>query len=1214
MVTKKGTPNFQEKILADLFYYFSFSIPIDEAILKVLEFISRSFQADAGYIYLYNEIKDSLQLASLTPSLPRLPDVELKAGEGIEGWVARERAPLYVQHTPSDPRYIPVPGHLPVAGVIAIPMETNNQLAGVLTLGSNYKFELFPDDIHVLSFIGSKLAEFVFAARWHKHLEDQVHELSFLMRIINLADAAGKNTEKFLRAIENELPRFFQLSKARIYLANDLDPNSYCTFLQEGKGLVKNCPAIGKKIPLIVNDTDAAITCKAVRECKSSSLICIPLCADKNALGILQMEGKIKGAFPEEKVEFFMAIGNQIASSLEKAHVRENLEERVRELSGVYEAVSFELSALSGNTQDQEEFLKEATKLIKRLVNVDKVSIYLLERENDGLILSHTSPKRSKHIERFGEDLAGWVAKVGRPLSGADLPSIPGASSQSIHTAGMKGLLCVPMMIGNRRRGVITVGTIEPREFTQADVKLLSLVASRLAIALENVELQSAEISRRTEILAKHQTLKKQSKDLEKANQNLIVLYELHQTLGSTLELLPLLEKIIEQIALVLEAPISAITIHLVDLEQKKLDLVAQKGVPQGLLPKYQLRFDDLPHEKFSLLLNEQKPIILHDVTEDQELRTLVRGRIRSFYALPLIAKDRMQGILTLSSPRKNAITQEKLELMQAISNQLAVAMENARLYQTSKRFGKLNQFVATVRSFLDLGERLHQIVENSASLLGQEFALIALVEEGGLFRIRASVGLPHELESEEILHFDPELEKIFLNGEPVILSECRSEAYYPIPLELKERNGSLLLVPLKVKDRVIGLLLLGNFHPIQYSREEIEFATLVANQMGVAVENSLLYHHALMERNTLEALVRGMGDGVVTIALDGRITSCNEAAERLSGLKKERVIGRLVKEVFRVEKEDPSIYLPDYSKSFDTRAGIEQTGIQQEGIIYYKKNDNDFTLSDQCKRDISAIHTLLINEKKEPAGWVMVFRDITKEKQLSQAKSDFVAMASHDLRTPLTAIKGYAVTLLRHDKQFPQETQKEFLKVINSEIDRLSRLLDNLLNLSRIEAGRLEVRKDYVDLYDISKKTVDLFKLSATKHEFVLFITQDFPKVYADQGQLDQILNNLVSNAIKYSPAGGTITIGGEIKGDEWVGSVSDEGMGIPKEQISKLFERFHRIDSKLTRHVSGTGLGLFITKSLIEAQGGRIWVESEQGKGTTFYFALPNTSDNKM
>ena len=247
------------------------------------------------------------------------------------------------------------------------------------------------------------------------------------------------------------------------------------------------------------------------------------------------------------------------------------------------------------------------------------------------------------------------------------------------------------------------------------------------------------------------------------------------------------------------------------------------------------------------------------------------------------------------------------------------------------------------------------------------------------------------------------------------------------------------------------------------------------------------------------------------------------------------------------------------------------------------------------------------MNENKEPAGWVVVFRDITKEKQLAQAKNDFVAMASHDLRTPLTAIKGYAVTLLRHDKRFDDTTQKEFLKVINSEIDRLSRLLDNLLNLSRLEAGRLEVRKDMVDFYEIVRKTVDVFKVSATKHEFAIDIPSDCSHIYADQDRLEQVLNNLISNAIKYSPAGGTITINSRINGKEWITSVSDQGTGIPKEQLAYLFERFHRVESKLTRHVSGTGLGLFITRSLVEAHGGQIWVESEVGHGTTFYFTLP-------
>lgn len=1212
MDTKYNVERFEEKVLAEIFASLSFSISLDIVLSEILEQLRRLFNCDAGYIFIYNEAKESLRLTAVAGNHERrignwlnpLPDIERNLGDGIEGWVARERAPLFVQHLESDPRYVPIGNDWPIKGVISVPLESGVQLAGVLTLSSDNILESRPEEINILSHVGSRLAEFILEAVSRKQLEERVQELAFLMRIINLADASGHDTRKFLRALEIELPRFFPLFTSRLHLLNTSDPRSYCTLVQEGHGLIPSCPAIAKKIPLIVNDTNLPISCKAVKNPLTSALTCIPLSADKNAHGILQMESDKVGAFPGEQVEFFMAMGNEIASALEKARVRSHLEERIKELSGVYEAAAFELAILSSGASDPNELLIEASHLIKRLINIDKVFIFLVEKINNELFLTEVSKSEKRIVEKVGDGIAGWVAKHGKPWNSSDIFKDAEPSSIAYYAAGMRSILSVPMMVGKRRIGVVIVGTTTIHEFVPSDVKLLLLIASRAAIAVENAQLQAAEANRRAELLAKHKALKKQSDDLAKANKNLSILYELHQTLGSTLELQPLLERVLEQIATVVEAPLNAITVHLVDADRERLDLVAQRGVPASLLPKYQLHFDDLPSGKLTRLLKEQRAIILHDLSQDIEMRSLVRGRVRSFYAIPLIAQDRMQGVLTLAGARRRAVSQEKLELLRAISNQLAVSIENARLYQASRRFAELNRFVSTVRSLLNLDDRLHQIVKNSASLLSQEFAVIALIEDGKLLRIRAYIGLPYELTLDDILHLDPKMEQAIIEGKLIVIPECRHESYSPIPFDLKERNGSLLIAPLKVKDKVLGILMLGSFHPVQYAREEIEFITLVANQMGVAVENSILYQNAVMERNTLEAIVKGMGDGVVTIDLEGRITSFNESAERLTCFNKNEVFGKPVQEVFRVESGDAPIYLPSYSDFTDKAL---QLGVEKEGVIYQCSSKHGASLAECSKKDVSSIHTLLVNENKEPAGWVVVFRDITKEKQLAQAKNDFVAMASHDLRTPLTAIKGYAVTLLRHDKRFDDTTQKEFLKVINSEIDRLSRLLDNLLNLSRLEAGRLEVRKDMVDFYEIARKTVDVFKVSATKHEFAIDIPSDCSHVYADQDRLEQILNNLISNAIKYSPAGGTITINSRINGKEWIASVSDQGTGIPKEQLAFLFERFHRVESKLTRHVSGTGLGLFITRSLVEAHGGQIWVESEIGHGTTFYFALP-------
>jgi len=256
----------------------------------------------------------------------------------------------------------------------------------------------------------------------------------------------------------------------------------------------------------------------------------------------------------------------------------------------------------------------------------------------------------------------------------------------------------------------------------------------------------------------------------------------------------------------------------------------------------------------------------------------------------------------------------------------------------------------------------------------------------------------------------------------------------------------------------------------------------------------------------------------------------------------------------------------------------------------------------------VESVHSIFTVDHT-PLGGVVVFRDVTQKVTLAQQKMDYVASLSHDIRTPLSAVKGYALTLVRHEAHLDAGTRHEFLTIINSEIDRLARLLDNLLNFTRMEVGRLVANLTAFKLAPVIKRVLDLHTLTTRKHVLHFETPADFPNVLADVDQVEQVLNNLVSNAIKYSPQGGDIRV--TLARDEAPGharvTVADQGVGIDAEQVSLLFQRYQRIENRKTRGVSGTGLGLFITRNLVEAQGGRVKVESAPNEGSRFSFTLP-------
>jgi signal transduction histidine kinase len=229
---------------------------------------------------------------------------------------------------------------------------------------------------------------------------------------------------------------------------------------------------------------------------------------------------------------------------------------------------------------------------------------------------------------------------------------------------------------------------------------------------------------------------------------------------------------------------------------------------------------------------------------------------------------------------------------------------------------------------------------------------------------------------------------------------------------------------------------------------------------------------------------------------------------------------------------------------------------------------------------------------------------------EANRLKAEVISVLAHEMRTPLTSIKGYSTALLMDDVTFSPETQREFLQFIDDESDVLQDLIHDLLESSIIDAGLLRLELQPVRLPLVARAVTDQIAPRSGQHRFFLDFPQDFPIVDADPDRVAQVLRNLLDNAIKYSPHGGLIVVRGEAHDDEVVISVADQGLGIAPEHLNRLFEKFFRARSPLGRHVVGSGLGLPIAHSIVESHGGRIWAESQLGQGSTFYFTLPRHS----
>jgi two-component system phosphate regulon sensor histidine kinase PhoR len=346
-------------------------------------------------------------------------------------------------------------------------------------------------------------------------------------------------------------------------------------------------------------------------------------------------------------------------------------------------------------------------------------------------------------------------------------------------------------------------------------------------------------------------------------------------------------------------------------------------------------------------------------------------------------------------------------------------------------------------------------------------------------------------------------------------------------------------------------------------------------------------------ENDYLHTILKGMTEGVLVVDKRGRIRMVNDALRKLFPLPQE-VLNKTLLELIRHTELEEAI-----------REAIREGKGSAFELILPSFPERTFEVNVASIPSSPVSHS---PEGKNMEGAVAVFHEISRLKELEKVRQDFVANVSHELRTPLTTIKGYAETLL--EGALKEDVAFQFTQVIKKHADRLTKIVEDLLMLSRIESKEFRLNKESLSLQDLVNDVIDYVRETAEKKGITVDRSEPFPslRTEADRNYLEQVLINLIDNAIKYTPDGGKITISVvEKQGQEIEFSVRDNGIGIPKEDIPRIFERFYRVDKGRSQESGGTGLGLSIVKHLVHAHGGRVWVESRLGEGSTFHFTLP-------
>jgi len=491
----------------------------------------------------------------------------------------------------------------------------------------------------------------------------------------------------------------------------------------------------------------------------------------------------------------------------------------------------------------------------------------------------------------------------------------------------------------------------------------------------------------------------------------------------------------------------------------------------------------------------------------------------------------------------------------------------------------------------LNLDILLKRILELAAELLAGKAGLIALREEGGGWNIGASYGIKPTF----LQYLNPILAEVPENDD---------QAGQELPqvnrmLQLLTKRASLNLLtgvglPLISESRVIGLIFIFRGYEGSFSKNDRAILQSFADQAAIAVINAQLYTQVSREKSRLDALLDSAADGIIIMSADHKIEKCNQAFARIIRKDVSEIEGSPHEDIFNWESLEQGSSLEE--------AELSGWPLTAKANLYV---EGDLKRPSGEIIPVGITYAPLLSGDGKLINIIASIRDITHFREAEEIKSVFVSIVSHELKTPVALIKGYAGTLRREDVSWDSEIVQDSLEVIEDEADRLTELIENLLDASRLQAGEFSLNLAEIRIDKLAQEMADRFQTQTENHRIIVQFPDEFPVIVGDENRLEQVFYNLLSNAVKYSPDGGDISISGQIRSEQIIICIQDQGLGISQEDVPHIFDRFFRAD-EAAKNTQGAGLGLYLSRAIIEAHKGRIWIEPRQENGTRVCFSM--------
>jgi len=947
---------------------------------------------------------------------------------------------------------------------------------------------------------------------------------------------------------------------------------------------------------------------------------------------------------PGEHVRRIRTVADQVAVALENRRLLEETSRRAAQL-----ATAAEVSSAASSILSLDELLPQTAELIRQRFDLYYVGIFLLDETGRWAVLRAGTGEAGRQmlaaghkLEVGGKSMIGWCTAnararialdVGAEAIRFDNPLLPNTRSE----------MALPLVSRGRVIGAMTIQSDRPTAFTEEDITALQTMSDQLATAIENARL-FAETS---------QTLTETRE-----------LFEASRAIGAATTPAEVARALVQYVA---RTGLDLARVLMVDTPEEPTHVVmgehwavdGRPVHPYGTrlhLADFGLRQFIQPTEAFTV------EDIYADPRVDAQARTVLEVlRLRSFALVPISIGQRMLGALLVGRDTPYAFPEKLVRNLWTLCGQAAIAMENLRLLEETRRRAReleaINEIGRTISSVLDPQALVRQVVDITKSRFGYHFVGILLTEDRHLvFEDGSTVGTSAMRLPPRGITLDIDRPGIATDaartGQPVLVNDVLSDPRYITVPELSATRAELA-VPIEVKGRVVGVLDVQSDRPNAFTQSDVLLMTSLASQAGVALENARLFAETEAEARRRALISEVLQVAATTLEPRDLLSRAAAAISRQLEMPTFIMEWEPEAETLRlVTVQDPtgkdiSPPRPDVRMNrqqaapmveavFRTDVTIlrdipqmaagrmvhvaRQWGLMDAAFAPMVIRGQPLGLlalgrpSGHPSIDEGEVEFLRIIAANLSVAWenARLYQEAVETaerlKEVDRLKSQFLANMSHELRTPLNSIIGFSRVILKGIDGPITEQQRQDLEAIFNSGQHLLGLINDILDISKIEAGKMELVFEPTDLQEIIRGVMStaIALVKDKPIELQQSVPADLPTVIADGRRVRQVLLNLVSNAAKFTDQG-FIRVEAKVEGDDVVISVSDSGIGIPPEKLPHIFEAFTQVDASPSRKYGGTGLGLTISKSFIELHGGRIWVESELGKGSTFTFTLP-------